>query len=329
MDNELVQHPTRRLGLRKPSNKPALRLSRILTGATVPHSPAADHFAAVNDWGLYTNDRYGVCGPTSVANLRKLVTRYLGAVEESPSLDDVYDLYRRSGNPDFDPETGADDNGVDMQTMLEALLSGGIGGKKPVAFAKVNHGDPDEMWAAIEIFGGVLYGVDLAVAQQEQTDEGLWDYVRGSGEWGGHAALGGRYNDADGTATDRTGVVTWAQLVDFTDSFDSHQVQEVWVVIWPENLGTKQFKEGIDRDALASAYEALTGRPFPDEPDPGPDPAPPQPAPDPDPVPPAPVPPVDDADRRLAHVAHRYLRHMVSRGDLRSALVTWLTSKDL
>jgi hypothetical protein len=34
------------------------------------------------------------------------------------------------------------------------------------------------------IFGGVLHGVDLETAQQDQTDSGLWDYQR-SGEWGG------------------------------------------------------------------------------------------------------------------------------------------------
>lgn len=52
-----------------------------------------------------------------------------------------------------------------------------------------------------------------------------------------------------------------------TDSFWNHLVNcpsgEVWILIWPENLGTKQFIEGIDMTMLASDYEALTGRPFP------------------------------------------------------------------
>lgn len=328
VDNEYMQHPTRRLGRRPPSNKPALRLTRLLTGAMPAHSPTVDHFAEVDDWGLYTNDRFGVCGPTSVANLVKLITGSLDAAEWSPTLDDVYDLYRRSGNPDFDPDTGEGDNGVDMQTMLEALLSGGIGGQKPLAFAKVNHGDPDEMRAAIEIFGGVLYGVDLQEAQQSQTDAGLWDYVRGSQEWGGHAVLGGRYSDQAGTRDDRTGVVTWAELVDFTDDFDTHRVDEVWVVIWPENVGTRQFKEGIDRDALASAYESLTGRPFPGEPAPSPEPAPAPVPPEPSPVPPQPV-PVDDPDEALAHYARQFVRHHISASTMRSALADWLAARDL
>lgn len=250
------------------------------TDATITHSAAADHFGLVGDWGLYGNDRFGDCGPTSVANLRKLVSKYLAAMEQSPTQADVFDLYKRSGNPDFDPDTGAGDNGVEMQVMLKALHDGGIGNVKPLAYAKVDHTNPDEMWAATEIFGGLLLGVDLKQAQDEQTNEGLWDYVRRSGEWGGHAVLTGRYNDVTGTKQDRTGVVTWATVVDYTDAFGENQVQEAWVVIWPENTGTKQFREGIDQEALAAAYQSLTQQPFPEvDPTPTPDPTPAPPAP--------------------------------------------------
>src|SRR5436190_16980905 len=107
---------------------------------------------------MYGNDQYGDCGPVSVANYIRLVTQYLTGAEVAVSQDAVFDLYRRSGNPNFDPATDADDNGVDMQTMLEALAAGGIGGGfKPVAFAKVDVTRVDEVRAAIAIFGGVLF----------------------------------------------------------------------------------------------------------------------------------------------------------------------------
>ncbi|GAA0403226.1 hypothetical protein GCM10009530_64030 [Microbispora corallina] len=265
---------TRKLGRRPPKHAPALRLSRVLTGKAPAHPAAADHFAQVGDWGLYTNDKYGVCGPTSVANQRKLVSRYLGGAEQSPTLADVYDLYRRSGNPTFDPKTGAGDGGVDMQTMLEALLAGGIGGARPLAFAAVDHSNLDELRAAIAIFGSLLFGVDLETAQEAQTDAGLWDYRR-SGEWGGHAVLAGRYVDTTPDRADRTGVISWAQVVDATDAFLQHQLGEAWVVIWPEHLGARAFQEGVDLAALAAAYEELTGRPFPAAPQPAPAPGPP------------------------------------------------------
>src|SRR5689334_15779699 len=115
--------------------RPSLKLKDILTGAVPDHPLAADHLSGVTDFGLYGNDQFGDCGPVSVANQRKLVTRYLGLSEQSPTQADVFDLYRRSGNPHFDPATGADDNGVEMSVMLSAVNKGGIGGTKAVAFA--------------------------------------------------------------------------------------------------------------------------------------------------------------------------------------------------
>jgi len=227
------------------------------------------------------NDQYGDCGPTSVANLVRLVSGGLLDSEVQPSQDDVFDLYRRSGNPSFDPATDADDNGVDMQTMLEALLAGGIGdgkgGKiKPIAFAKVNVHDDAELEAAVSIFGGTLWGVNLEVAQQAQTDANppKWDYKR-SGEWGGHAVLQGAYEV--GQLED---VISWQIRVQTTEAFRVNQLEEAWVVIWQWNFDHPAFQAGVDVNALAAAYKALTGKTLP-VPPPSPTPTPtPTPTPD-------------------------------------------------
>lgn len=271
----------KRLGRRQPSNKPALRLANFLTGQIPAHSDAVDHFSLVRDWGLYKNDEFGVCGPTSAANSRKLITKYLTGNEQSPTQDDVFDLYRRSGNPNFDPRTDADDNGVDMQTMCEALVSGGIGGTKALGFAKVDVSDVEELEAAIDIFGFLLLGVDLDTAQQNQV--GVWDYVP-SPEWGGHAILTGRY-----AKSDQLEVVSWAELYGMTEPFMKHQLGEAWAVIWPEHMTDNGFRKGVDLQAFASAYHDITGRPFPADIPPAPAPSP-SPAPTPTPVPPMPEP---------------------------------------
>jgi hypothetical protein len=308
-ENRTVTNPVQRaLGRRAPKNAPALKLGNFLTGTIPVHPVSVDHFAEVADWGLYGNDRFGVCGPTSVANQRKLITRYLGGVEQSPSQDDVFDLYRRSGNPNFDPATGVDDNGVDMQTMLEAVHAGGIGGTKCLGFAKVDVTNLDEMRAAIAIFGSLLLGVNLEVAQQAQKR--LWDYAPSS-EWGGHAVLNGRYTSAK-TGADLA-VVTWAEVVGLTDAFELHQVEEAWVVIWPEHLGTTEFEQAVDQAALAADYLALTGRPFP-EPAPGPVPV-----------------PADAADRALAQVLRPWVtkRHVGENRRVANVAKTWLIDKEL
>jgi hypothetical protein len=253
---EAYRAPGRRLGRRPPSRAPRLMLRNYLTGVLPEHSTAADHFSRIDDWGLYGNDRFGDCGPVSVANYIKMVTKYLAPAEVSVSQDDVFDLYRRSGNPNF-PN---DDNGVDMQTMLEALIAGGIGRQKALAFAVVNPRNEEEIKAAISLFGGVLFGVDLELAQQRQTDDYIWDYAP-SAEWGGHAVLAGQYFQEPSVVD--IAVVTWGQVVGCSGSFLGHQLEEAWVVILPEHLTAKGFQEGVDLDALATDYKALTGRPFP------------------------------------------------------------------
>lgn len=259
-----------KLGRRAPKRAPSLRLGAYLTGTIPVHPVAADHFGAITDWGLYGNDRYGDCGPVSVANQRKLVTKYLTGTEVSPSQEDVFDLYKRSGNPAFP----AEDNGVDMQTMLEAVVAGGIAGTKAIAFASVDPKNLDEIDAAIAIFGSVLFGVTLDTAQQSQT--GLWQF-QPSGIWGGHAVLAGRYGDQS-TGED-TAVVTWARVTGTTDLFLGNQLEEVWVVVWPEHLGSTAFLEGVNIAALAEDYHTLTGASLPIPSPTPPDPAPPGPRP--------------------------------------------------
>jgi hypothetical protein len=245
-----------KLGRREPKNAPRLKLANFLKheDLKVAVPPQVNYIPAVTTYGLYQNDSYGVCGPAALSNYLKLVTTILEGTPFTATQADVFDLYRRSDNPTFDPLTGAGDNGVDMQTMLEAALSGGIGGRRPFAFASVDVNNHAEIKAAIAIFGGVLLGVDLQTAQSSSIP---WDYVVGSEEWGGHAVFAGAY-DSDGL-----GVVSWGSPYDTTESFISHRLLEAWVVIFPEHLGTRAFLEGVDLNELADSFEALTGKPFP------------------------------------------------------------------
>ncbi len=267
-------HPQMKLGLRPPTpGKPVLRLSKYLTGILPEHPTSVDYIAGI-EFGMYSNDQFGVCGPTYVANSRRETTARLLGKMQAPALDDVYDLYRRSGNPHFDPRTGDDDNGVNMQVMLQAVVSGGIGSVKALGFAKIDVSNLEEIKAAIAIFGFVGFGVDLQVAQQAQTQRGMWDY-QPSGEWGGHAILGGRY------AQNGVSVITWAQVVLMTARFIQRQAQEAWILIWPEHLSDNGFMQGVNLAKFAADYEAMTGKQFPAvvPPSPPPIPTPPSPTP--------------------------------------------------
>lgn len=303
------------LGRRPAKNAPALRLAPLLTGVVPAHPTVADHFSQVRRWFLGRNSEFGTCGPTSVANYLKLVFRYLLGEDITVTDDAIFDLYRRSGNPNFDPATGDGDQGVDMQTMCEALVAGGIqivraDGRletvKPVAFAKVNADSLDEVRAAISIFGGVLFGVDLEDAQQSQTDilPPLWDY-RASLDWGGHAVAAGRYTSA--AAGSDISVVSWANIVGTTDAFCRAQLDEAWVVVLPQHLDHPAFQQGVDLAAFADAYRQLTGRQLPV---------------------PAPQP---DADHQLATALRAWTgaKHVGANAAAARAVRTWMRAKGL
>lgn len=247
----------RKLGRQKPKNAPAIPLGQILTGLVPKHPAAADHFAGAT-FGLYGNDKYGDCGPTSVANFVRLVSKALTGTEVIPTQDEVFALYKLV-NPDFNPVTGAGDRGVDMQTMLELWLANPnvIAGVKPIAFAKVNVDSDAELDAAVSIFGGTLWGVNLQTAQQAQTDAvpPYWRYKRSS-EWGGHAILNGKYSEA----TKDGEVISWAKDVNTGPEFRKKQLEEAWIIVTSWHLQHPAFQAGINLDQLKAAYASLTGK---------------------------------------------------------------------
>jgi hypothetical protein len=308
-----------------------------LTGVVPDHPLAADHLAGVPRWMPGGNFTYGTCGPTSVANHAVLTWRYLLGEDITVTDAQVYDLYRRSGNPGFDPATGAGDNGVDMSVMLAELVRNGIGithadgtteTVKPLCFA-AHAADTETVHAVTAIFGASLFGLDLDVAQQGQT---VWDYRAGSPAWGGHATCAGSYTSASGAGQVDESNVTWAKVVGTTDLFIRHQLAEAYIPVWPALWDHPAFTAGVDRAALAADYTACTGRPFP-LPVPPPEPAPPPPpAPEPPPAPDPDVIHVDAADTALAAAipaGWAAARHTGKNAKAAKAVAAWLAAKGL
>lgn len=276
--------PPPQLG-RRPADPERYRATIELPMTGVPvHPVVADHLSGVPTWVLGQNYVFGTCGPVSVANHAKMTWKYLLGEDITVTDDAVFDLYRRSGNPDFDPATGAGDNGVDMTVMLSALVKYGIeithaNGDvelvKPLCFAKTGQ-SIGTIRAVTAIFGGLLFGLDLQVAQQEQTEHGLW-YFDLSPAWGGHATMAGRYtSDPDPNRADES-LVTWGEVVGTTDVFLGSQLAETYVIVWKPLWDKPSFTDGVDRMVLAADYTAVTGRVFPWPATPTPAPAPPDP----------------------------------------------------
>jgi hypothetical protein len=263
-------------GRRAPKNAPALRLGPLLTGVVPAHPAAEDYLAALRGgWQMLDNDQYGTCVPVTWANIRRLVTTTLTAKGYYPGLDEVVALYKTQ-NPGFP----AEDNGCDIQTMLEYLVAtGGPDGVKAVAFASVDPRNAEEVKAAIAIFGCVWTGVNVLDVNMQEFDAGQpWDYDPSSPVDGGHSVIVGGYGPpGSGALGGDERLITWAEETSFTDAFWSHQAEECWCVIWPEHLGSDSFLTGVNVAQLAADYLEITGRPLPvpqpPPPPPGPDPA--------------------------------------------------------
>jgi hypothetical protein len=254
-------------GRRPPKNAPALAAGSFLD---ISYPGGEDYLANLTDWQMLGNDAAGDCNAVTWANLRRLVTATLAAPGYYPTQAQVWQFYQTQ-NPGFDPAGSKDtngpgsqdDQGMDIQTGLEYLhASGGPDGVKAVAFAKVDHTNMAQVKAALAIFGGLWLGIQVLDANQREFAEGkAWTDVPGSAIDGGHAILGGGYK------TD-INFITWAKETRFAESFWNGLVQgnplveESWLVIWPEHLGTTGFEQGVNQAQLAADYQALTGGPL-------------------------------------------------------------------
>jgi hypothetical protein len=276
-------------GRKPPKNAPALELARFLSGTVPTDPPSADYLAQLGGgWKMLGNgpdpenaaagvpaDGAGDCVAVTWANVRRLVTATLGGSAVYPTLPQCVEVYKTQ-NPDFPTQ----DDGMDIQTLLEYLhASGDPDGSKPVAFAKVNPANAEEVRAAIAIFGYLWTGINVLEANMDEFNAGQpWDNVADSPVAGGHSVITAGYGSApsasssdehpveqalNGTLSGDYKFITWAQETSFTDAFWENQVEEAWVVIWHEHLGTAEFEQGIDAQQFAAEYQRVTGQQLP------------------------------------------------------------------
>jgi hypothetical protein len=248
------------LGCKPPKNAPSLKFRDYRLATPPAHPAACDYLATLTDWQMLGNDSKGDCVAVTWANTRRLVSSTLGT-PSYPNLSQVLTFYATQ-NPN------GSDNGMDIQTALEDLVSaGGPDGVKALGFAAVDYTNPEEVKAAINIFGSVWTGVNVTATNQSEFGASEpWDYDPTSPVEGGHSIITGGYGTFKPTPPQLAGdekFITWAQETSFTDAFWANQVTQTWVVIWPEHLGSKEFVAGMNLDAFKADYQEITGATFP------------------------------------------------------------------
>jgi hypothetical protein len=130
---------------------------------------------------------------------------------------------------------------------------------KPVCYGSFDHTSLPDLHAATWATGAAMLGVNLEIAQQSQP--ALWDY-KPSGEWGGHAIIGGAYAPAASVAVLDETCISWQQKIGMTGRFLGHQLDMGVGLVWEPTWRDDTFAAGVDRAALAALYLAATGQPI-------------------------------------------------------------------
>ena len=134
-------------------------------------------YAAVGN--MLGNDKYGNCTSVAALKIQAIMDCAAGRQYRTPTLNDALWLYSQTTIPEFNPKTGANDNGAEPETVLAFWQLHGLykdGHGKIKTFAQVDAKNKAEVIAALEA-NGVLYAGCCLPKD--------WDKITGSGfTWG-------------------------------------------------------------------------------------------------------------------------------------------------
>ena len=230
------------------------------TGATglehVADSEDVDRASKVTTWPLYCNgdgdpgnppaspDGIGDC---TIAEMGHAFTA-LGVYAGKPQVlfDDAAIIQAYSDVSGYDPQTGNNDNGCQMQDVLAYCRTTGIPDTagnvhKVLAYAALrNPGDITLLSRVLKTFGYAYIGIDCPASAQDEFGQSPWTYVPGSPILGGHA-IGLHRRQPYGSRVGVFDMASWGALQPATISFLTHYVTEAWCVVtqdWIEANGS-------------------------------------------------------------------------------------------
>ena len=238
--------------------KPRLVLEHHLDTSVLPAPPAVvDRATKVASWPMYGNDTIGDCTIATTGHEIQSWTAYSGSEATIPE-DAVIKAY--SAVSGYDPATGENDNGANIQDVLNYWRKTGIGGHKIAGFAEL--ASLDNLTLAkqcLDLFGTVYLGINVPQSAMDQTNAGeIWDDVGDDNIIGGHAIPVQLWStDVPGEIT----VITWGQTQKMTRKFWVKYVEEAWVVFSDDELNAQGLTvDGLNVESLRADFKELTGQ---------------------------------------------------------------------
>jgi hypothetical protein len=235
-----------------------LKAAKYLDLEQLPTGPT-NLTRGVHQWPMYANDRIGDCGPASCGHMIQAWTAADGLLIV-PSPNSVISFYSTVSG--FDPARGMNESnptdvGVNMLDMLNVWRRKGIGGRKILAYVKVDIANKREAQAASFLFGGLSMGYELPEYVQGLSRWYMGDRKRGDdtpGSWGGHAV-----NRVVHSARTKKNV-SWGGLMPVTYEFDREYSDECYAVLSEDwTGGDRKAPNGFALDELLSDLAKVTG----------------------------------------------------------------------
>ena len=280
----LITHPatgrTFALGRRIPEFwRPTLDAERYLTGrvlprhgfssATAPVRPVGARWESKAIHALHAplgNDLWGDCVFAALFKQDVAWLRNAGDVTSpNPTEADAIGLYSRVTG--FNPNAGASganptDKGGDLQTALAYAKSHGIyadGRGKPASWVAVDPSKPALICAALDTFGSLYTGCQLAPEWVQGPEEGfVWDVTSSAGSPDmGHCTAWFDY-DAVGVIVNSWGLfgrITWAAIEKYWGKAAAGEIYAVFSPDWL-NKATGTAPSGLNAAQLAADVKA-------------------------------------------------------------------------
>ena len=230
----------------------------------VADSEDVDRATKVYDWPLYCNgggdpgnppaspEGIGDCTVAEMAHAYTALGVYAGKPQVLFDDAEIISTYSRISG--YDPATGANDNGCQIQDVLaDQRLNGmtDVNGNvhKVLAYAALrNPTDIGLLARVLKTFGYVYIGIDCPASAQTEFGNGPWTYVPDSPIEGGHA-IGLHRRQPYGSRVGVFDMASWGALQPTTISFITHYVTEAWGVLTPDWIEAN----GASADGIALA----------------------------------------------------------------------------
>ena len=240
-------------------NATQLKLSAYLDTAVLPKIPAEfGHERAIADYGMLGNDEVGDCVWAGAAHETMIWAREAGRVVEFSTGSVESDYSALTGYTPGDPAT---DQGTDMQAAASYRRRIGVldatGQRHRVgAYVALTPGDPDELAAAVYIFGAVGVGLRFPeYAMDEFRDRKPWEVRHGTPK-----IAGGHYVPVVARRGGRFCVVTWGRVQEMSGGFYRRYCDEAVAYLSTEMLTSGVSPEGLNLTQLQTDLQAFTRR---------------------------------------------------------------------